>query len=78
MRFDESFRFGSRIPYGERSRIFCAAKRVNRAHIAFRLPGYANERAKIEKRRVESRGIGFWEKARCMLPKRSPAEVGID
>ena len=78
MRFDESFRFGSRFLYGERSRIFCAAKRFNRAHIAFRLPGYANERAKIEECGVESRGIGFWEKTRCMLPKCSPARVGID
>jgi hypothetical protein len=78
MRFDESFRFGSRILYGECSRIFCAAKRVNRANIAFRLPGYANERAKIEKSRVESRGIGFWEKTRGMLPQCSPAQVGID
>ncbi len=69
---------GLEFPYGECSRIFCAAKRFNRAHIAFRLPGYANERAKIEKCGVESRGIGFWEKTRCMLPKRSPAQVGID
>ena len=69
---------GLEFLYGECSRIFCAAKRFNRAHIAFRLPGYANERAKIEKCGVESRGIGFWEKARCMLPKRSPARVGID
>jgi hypothetical protein len=78
MRFDESFRLGSRILYGECSRIFCAAKRFNRANIAFRLPGYANERAKIEKRRVESRGIGFWEKTRCVLPQCSPAQIGID
>jgi hypothetical protein len=78
MRFDESFRFGPRILYGECSRIFCAAKRFDAARVAFRLPGYANERAKIDKRRVESRGIGFWEKTRCMLPQCSPAQVGID
>jgi hypothetical protein len=78
MSFDESFRFGSRIPYGECSRIFCAAQRVNRAHIAFRLAGYANERAKIEKRGVESHGIGFWEKTCCVLPQCSTAQVGID
>ena len=75
---DELLHCGSRILYGECSRIFCAAKRFNRAHIAFRLPGYANERAKIEKRRVESRGIGFWEKTRCTLPQSPPAQSGID
>jgi len=78
MRLYESFRFGSRISYGERSGISCAAKRFNRADIAFRLPGCANERAKIEKRGVENCGSGFREKARCMLPKRSLTEVGID
>ena len=78
MYFDESFHFGSRIPYGECSGIFCAAKRFNGTHIAFRLPGYANERAKIEKCGVENRASGFWEKRRCMLPKHSPARVGID
>jgi hypothetical protein len=76
--FDELLRFGSRFPYGKRSRIFCAAKRFNRAHIAFWLPSYANERAKIEKCGVESRGVGFWKKTRCMLPQCSLAQVGID
>jgi hypothetical protein len=76
--FDELLRFGSQISYGECSWIFCAAKRFNRAQIAFRLPGYANKRAKIEKCGVESRGIGFWDKTRCMLPKRFSARVGID
>jgi hypothetical protein len=71
MCFDQSFCFGSRIPYGECSWIFCATKRFNRAQIAFRLPGYANESAKIEKCGVESRRIGFWHKAHCMLPQRS-------
>jgi hypothetical protein len=78
MRFDESFRFRSRIPYWECGRFFCATKRFDRAYIAFRLPGYANERAKIEKCGVEGRGVGFWEKTRCMLPKRFPGCVGID
>ena len=76
--FDELLRFGSRFPYGKRSRIFCAAKRFNRAHIAFRLPSYANERAQIEKCGVENRGIGFWKKTGGMLPKRFPARVGIN
>jgi hypothetical protein len=76
--FDESLRFGSRFPYRDCSRILCAAKRFHRAHIAFRLPRYANERAKIEECGVENRGIGFWKKARCILPKRSAAQVGID
>src|SRR5215475_4537477 len=78
MRFDESFRFASRIPYWECSRILCAAQVFDRAHIAFRLPGYANKRAKIQQSGVESRGIGFREKTPCMLPERLPARVGID
>jgi hypothetical protein len=75
---DEPFRFGSRVPYGECSRIRCAAKRINRANTAFRFPGYANERTKIEECGIESCGIGFWEKTRGMSPKRFPARVGID
>jgi hypothetical protein len=78
MHFDELFRFGSRFPYRDFSWIFCATKRFNRAHIAFRLPGYANKRAKIEKCGVESRGVGFWKKTRCMLPQCSLAQVGVD
>lgn len=78
MRFDESFRFGSRLPYWQCSRIFCAAKILNRAQMAFRLPGYASERAKIQECRVEGSGIGFWEKTRCVLPKHAPAGIGID
>jgi len=78
MRLDESCRFGPRISYGECSGISCAAKRFNRADIAFRLPGYANERAKIEKCGVESRGFGFWKKARRVLPKGFSSGVRID
>jgi len=78
MRFYESFRFGSRIPYWECGRFFCATKRFDGAYIAFRLPGYANESAKIEKCGVESRGIRSWEKTRFTLPKRFPARVRID
>jgi hypothetical protein len=78
MRFDASFYFGPRFPYWECSRIFCAAKRFNRARIAFRPPGYANKRAKIEQCGVESCGIGLWEKTRCVLPKHSSAGFGID
>jgi hypothetical protein len=76
--FDELLRFGSRFPYGDCSRILCATKRFHRAHFAFRLPRYANECAKIEECRVENRSVGFWKKARCILPKRSAAQVGID
>jgi hypothetical protein len=78
MRFDDSFGFESRLPYGECGWIFRAAKRFNRAYIAFRLPGDANKRAKIEECRVESRGIGFREKTRCVLPKHAPSRIGID
>jgi hypothetical protein len=76
--FDESLRPGSGFLGRKCSRILCAAKRFNRAHIAFRLPGYANERAKIEECGVEVTCVGCWEKTRCMLPKRFPAGVGID
>ena len=78
MRLDASFYSGPRFPYWECSRIFCAAKRFNRAHIAFRLAGRANKRAKIEKCGVEARGAGLREKTRCVLPKHLPARFGID
>jgi len=78
MRFDESFRMGFRLFYRDDRRIFCAAKRFNRAHIAFGLPGHANQRSKIEQSGVENRRIGLWEQKCCMLPKSSPAQVGID
>jgi hypothetical protein len=48
VRFEKSFRFGSRISYRECSRIFCAAKCFDGAHIASRLPSDANKRTKIE------------------------------
>src|SRR3954464_8116223 len=78
MHFDKAFRFGFRIPYWECSRIFCAAKRFDRARIAFRLARDANKRAKVEQCGVESCGIGFREKTRCMLPKPFTARVRID
>ena len=37
-----------------------------------------DERAKIDECGVESGGIGFWEKTRCVLPKHAPARIGID
>jgi len=58
--------------------MFCAAKIFDCAHIAPRLSGNANERAKIEECRVESRGIGFRENTRCVLPKEAAAPIGID
>src|SRR5262245_12686063 len=78
MHFDKLLHFGSRSPHRKGSRVFCAAKRFNRADIAFRLTYDANELAKIEKCRVESRGIVFWTKTRRVLPKLLSAGVGID
>jgi len=76
--FDESFGFTPRFPYGKCSWIFCAAKRFDRAHAAFRLPDDADERAKIEESGIENRGIGFLEKTCCTLPKRFSPRAGID
>ena len=76
--FDNSFGFTPRFSYGKCSWIFCTAKRFDRAHVAFRLPDYADERAKIEQCGVKSCGIGFWEKTFRMLPKCFSARFGVD
>jgi hypothetical protein len=76
--FDKLLHFGSRFPHRQRSRILCAAKRFNGADIASRLSSYTNKRAKVQKCGVKSRGLGFWEKTRSILPEGLPASVGID
>src|SRR5207247_6484677 len=70
-------RLRSRFSDRERSWIFCAAKCFHRTEMALWLPRYANKRAKIEERGVESSSVGFC-KTRCIPPKRFPRRTGID
>src|SRR5262249_50956076 len=53
----------------KRARIFCLAEGLNWADVAFWLPRYANERAKIEEPGVECAAPRSWTKIRCVLPK---------
>src|SRR5262249_31534825 len=73
----ELLRLRSRFSDRECSWIFCAAECFNWTEVAFRFPRYANDRAKIEECGIENRGIGFWNKIRCMLPEPFPTLAGI-
>jgi hypothetical protein len=78
VRFGKLLRLRSRFSVWECSWIFCAAECFNRTEVAFWLPRYANDRAKIEECGVEGPGVGFWKKTCRILPKLFPLRTGID
>jgi hypothetical protein len=67
--FDELLCLGFGFSDWEFAGIFRLAKCFNRAHMAFWVPRYANERAKIEKSGVECAAPRRWTKICCTSPQ---------
>src|SRR6266516_4200215 len=76
--FVESLCVRTRFPDRKSLRIFRTTEFLHGTHAAFRLARNANKRAEIDECRVVNRRVGFWNKHRCILPKRLLAGFRID
>jgi hypothetical protein len=76
--FEESLCAQTRFPDRQNLWIFRTAECLHGTDAAFGLARNTNERAEVDECRVVNRGVGFWNKPGCMLPKGLPAPMRID
>src|SRR5213594_3826887 len=76
--FDESLCAGTRFSDRQSLWIFRTAECLHGTNAASRLARNTNKRAEVDECRVVNRGVGFWNKYRCILPKGLPASIRID